>query len=305
MAESVVYSEVKYKKESNADTGQAVPQIKVSPEDDVVYAAVVHKADHTNQPDPPKLPKGSKGIRRHSLLLLAVVVLCILILGTVISLSLYYSSQNALTNAASKQLDNGHTTQNSSQNTKTNASSKQHTTQDNGHTTQSTTYSTSEENKHTNPTAGCQSDKCDHDWEAHGGHCYFFSTTSLSWTQSKEECVHKKSHLAIINDEEEQKLLMGIIAPKMQGDEDKFWIGLNDSQTEGKWLWVDNTPLTNKGFWLNNDPDNWTGVNNEYPDGEDCVRMGEKNFIANSAAGWVDTACERKFNFICETEACL
>ncbi|XP_041933143.1 C-type lectin domain family 6 member A-like isoform X2 [Alosa sapidissima] len=294
MAESVVYSEVKYKKESNADTGRAGPQIKVSPEDDVVYAAVVHKADHTNGPDPLKLPtpadsspKGSKGIRRHSLLLLAVVVLCILILGTVISLSLYYYSQN----------------------TKTNAASKQHTTQDNGHTTQSTTHSTSEKNKHTNPTAGCKPGKCNDGWEAHGRQCYFFSTKkkSLNWTQSQEECVHKKSHLAIINDKKEQKLLMMIIRQKMQGPEDKFWIGLNDRQMEGKWLWVDNTPLnTSQKFWLNNEPDNWKWVNNtEYPDGEDCVRMGENNFIANSAAGWVDTACEREFKFICETKACL
>ncbi|XP_041933147.1 C-type lectin domain family 4 member E-like isoform X6 [Alosa sapidissima] len=253
MAESVVYSEVKYKKESNADTGRAGPQIKESPEDDVVYAAVVHKADHTNQPNPPTLPtpadsspKGSKGIRRHSLLLLAVVVLCILILGTVISLSLY---------------------------------------------------------------SGCKPGKCNDGWEAHGRQCYFFSTKkkSLNWTQSQEECVHKKSHLAIINDKKEQKLLMMIIRQKMQGPEDKFWIGLNDRQMEGKWLWVDNTPLnTSQKFWLNNEPDNWKWVNNtEYPDGEDCVRMGENNFIANSAAGWVDTACEREFKFICETKACL
>ncbi|XP_048084913.1 C-type lectin domain family 4 member E-like [Alosa alosa] len=249
MAESLVYSEVKYKKESNADTGRAGPQIKESPEDDVVYAAVVHKADHTNQPNPPTLhspadssPKGSKGIRRRGLLLLAVVVL-ILILGVAISLSLY---------------------------------------------------------------SGCQSAKCNDGWEAHGRQCYFFSTKSLIWTLSQEECVHKKSHLAIINDEKEQKLLMEIIAPKMQEAEDKFWIGLNDKQTEGKWLWVDNTPLTNKGFWLNRqEPDNWKGKNNEYPNGEDCVRMGEIDFIANSAAGWVDTACERKFKFICEAEACL
>ncbi|XP_076157588.1 galactose-specific lectin nattectin-like isoform X2 [Alosa pseudoharengus] len=157
-----------------------------------------------------------------------------------------------------------------------------------------------------NSTAGCRSGKCNNGWEAHGGQCYFFSNKNLSWTLSEEECVHKKSHLAIINDEKEQKLLMGISAPKMQFPEDKFWIGLNDRQTEGEWLWVDNTPLTNKGFWLENEPDNWKGVNNQYPDGEDCVRMGVKNFIANSAAaGWVDTACERKYKFICETEACL
>ncbi|XP_062384674.1 C-type lectin domain family 4 member A-like isoform X3 [Sardina pilchardus] len=294
MSESVVYSEVKYKKESNADIGRTEPQIKVSlesPEDDVVYAAVVHKTDYTTQPEPPKSApadsssKGSKGIRRRGLLLLAVVVLCILILGTAIGLSLYYSSQN----------------------TTTNAPNKQHSAQDNRHTTQSTKYSTSLKNNPSNPTAECQPAKCGPGWESHDGQCYFFSNKTLNWTQSQEECVCMKSHLAIINDEGEQKLLMGIIAPKMQEHEDKFWIGLNDRQTEDTWRWVDNTSLnTNKTFWLDKQPDNWKGYNNEYPDGEDCVRMGEKNFKGNSAAaaGWVDAACVREFKFICETKAC-
>ncbi|XP_062384677.1 C-type lectin domain family 6 member A-like isoform X2 [Sardina pilchardus] len=249
MSELVVYSEVKYKKESNADTGRTEPQIKgETPEDDILYAAVVHKADNTNQRDPPKFApadsssKGSKSIGRRGLLLLAVVVLCILILGTVIGLSLY---------------------------------------------------------------AGCQSSKWDHGWERHDGQCYFFSNKTLSWCQSQDECVCMKSHLAIINDEEEQKLLMKIIKGKMQYPEDKFWIGLNDRQTEGVWQWVDNTPLNHK-FWLNNNgPDDWKGNNHEYPDGEDCVRMGEKNFNGDSAAGWVDTACEIEFKFICEAKVCL
>ncbi|XP_062384964.1 C-type lectin domain family 2 member E-like [Sardina pilchardus] len=52
--------------------------------------------------------------------------------------------------------------------------------------------------------AGCQPDKCDHGWESHGGQSYFFSNKTLNWTRSQEECVRNKSHLAIINDEEEQ-----------------------------------------------------------------------------------------------------
>ncbi|XP_062385829.1 galactose-specific lectin nattectin-like [Sardina pilchardus] len=153
--------------------------------------------------------------------------------------------------------------------------------------------------------AGCKSIKRNHGWESHGGQCYVFSTKYLNWTQSQEECVRMKSHLAIINDEEEQKLLMGIIKGKMKEKDDKFWIGLNDRQTEGVWRWVDNTPLnTNKTFWNYGQPDDWKGRKNKYPDGEDCVRMGEKNFKGNSAAGWCDAACEREFKFICEAKVC-
>lgn len=58
-------------------------------------------------------------------------------------------------------------------------------------------------------------------------------------------------------------------------------------------------------FWLNDDePDDWKGENNEYLDGEDCVRMGETNSDGRSAKGWVDTACERMFRYICEIKVC-
>ncbi|XP_042562630.1 echinoidin-like isoform X2 [Clupea harengus] len=227
MSDPVIYAEVKYKKGLDPNTTRSGPQTK---------APV--PADSS--------PKDrSEDTGRRGLLRLAVVVLCILILGAVIGLSLYYISLGS--------------------------------------------------------SAGCQSGKCADGWKSHGRQCYFFSEKKLTWTQSRDECVRMRSHLAIIHDEDEQTFLMREL--NMTEAEDKFWIGLNDRETEGQWLWVDNTPL-NTSFWMGNEPDNWTGDYNEYPDGEDCVRMGEENFDGKGVNAWVDTACERKFKFICETETC-
>ena len=63
----------------------------------------------------------------------------------------------------------------------------------------------------------------------------------------------------------------------MDKPEDKFWIGLTDSQEEDEWIWVNNTRLDpSLKFWLLNEPNNWTGPN---PDGEDCVRKREGNSV--------------------------
>ncbi|KAJ7991905.1 hypothetical protein DPEC_G00288710 [Dallia pectoralis] len=90
---------------------------------------------------------------------------------------------------------------------------------------------------------GCKS--CTEGWVSHGGKCYFFSTVSLNWTQSRDQCVSMDGHLVIINSEEEQEFLYSSTM------DTTHWIGLNDLETEGRWLWVDNTPLkkTDAQFW--------------------------------------------------------
>ncbi|XP_051527083.1 C-type lectin domain family 4 member A-like isoform X11 [Myxocyprinus asiaticus] len=45
---------------------------------------------------------------------------------------------------------------------------------------------------------------CPKDWEYHAGKCYLFSTNTLNWTQSRDECVSGGGHLAIINSRDEQ-----------------------------------------------------------------------------------------------------
>uniref|UniRef100_A0A8C6T733 C-type lectin domain-containing protein n=1 Tax=Neogobius melanostomus TaxID=47308 RepID=A0A8C6T733_9GOBI len=134
--------------------------------------------------------------------------------------------------------------------------------------------------------------QCAEDWELHGTKCYYFSPRSakLPWKESRKMCQRLKGDLVKIESREEQ---------------DKFWIGLTDSETEGQWVWTDGSPLNSSlAFWADDDynkePDNWTV---EDPEGEDCVRMGPKAPFIGSLKWWYDGSCKKEQQSICEKTA--
>ncbi|XP_072227227.1 C-type lectin domain family 4 member E-like [Leuresthes tenuis] len=137
-------------------------------------------------------------------------------------------------------------------------------------------------------------------WERHGGKYYYFSTMKSSWIKSRDECRRKGGDLVKINSREEQRFLEIRVRDKMEEDEDKFWIGLTDSEEQGSWLWADGSPLdTRFTFWNGHEPDNWREGN---PDGEDCVRMGMRGG-AEDLKCWFDKVCAVPHRSICEKEA--
>uniref|UniRef100_A0A3Q3C2H0 C-type lectin domain-containing protein n=1 Tax=Haplochromis burtoni TaxID=8153 RepID=A0A3Q3C2H0_HAPBU len=136
--------------------------------------------------------------------------------------------------------------------------------------------------------------KCEEGWEQHGGKCYYFSISKSSWNKSRDECRAKRGDLVKIDSREEDV---------MTEAEDKFWIGLTDSAVEGRWLWVDGSQLNQSlTFWRMKEPDNWNGTHGEHPDGEDCVRMGEKS-EADSLEWWFDAFCSKPHRSICWNDA--
>uniref|UniRef100_A0A3B5QID9 C-type lectin domain-containing protein n=1 Tax=Xiphophorus maculatus TaxID=8083 RepID=A0A3B5QID9_XIPMA len=135
--------------------------------------------------------------------------------------------------------------------------------------------------------------KCEAGWEKHGGNCYYFSNSKSSWNDSRRSCADLGSDLVKIDSREEQSRLRGL----MVEDDDKFWIGLTDSVEEGKWFWVDGSPL-DESFWYFDQPDDLS-VNN-LP-GADCVRMGEQ--VEDNLKCWHDRNCDYPQKSICEKTA--
>ncbi|XP_067468353.1 CD209 antigen-like protein E [Thunnus thynnus] len=142
--------------------------------------------------------------------------------------------------------------------------------------------------------------KCDEDWEQHGGKCYYFSIIISSWEESRRYCQSQGGDLVKIDSRDEQIFLTKELSDKMNYHEDRFWIGLTDSKKEGEWFWVDDSPLnTSLSFWSKDEPDNWGGEN---PEGEDCVRMGEKGETEDLNC-WFDKSCDVLQRSICEKQA--
>ncbi|KAG8014456.1 C-type lectin domain family 10 member A [Nibea albiflora] len=126
---------------------------------------------------------------------------------------------------------------------------------------------------------------CLPDWRLINSRCYFISSESKTWSESRKYCQTKGADLVVINSEEEQKALY-----RLDGDVHLlFWIGL--SNVAGTFKWVDGSVLTKK-FWQTGQPDHG-GVNNR----EDCVEMYHFN---PELANWNDAPCERKRCWLCE-----
>ncbi|XP_056598064.1 C-type lectin domain family 4 member D-like [Triplophysa dalaica] len=130
-------------------------------------------------------------------------------------------------------------------------------------------------------------------WTAHDRNCYFFSSEKQTWFESRRSCEDLDAHLITINEEKEHVFIASHI-------KESFWIGLNDLDTEGRWVWVNNQTLNETGvqFWhkrnSSSEPDNWKGQD---PSGENCVCLGD---VLKPPNIWFDVSCRHVLKFICE-----
>ncbi|KAL3984441.1 deoxycitidine kinase [Sarotherodon galilaeus] len=95
--------------------------------------------------------------------------------------------------------------------------------------------------------------RCPEGWTRFGCSCYFKSTESKTWPDSRRDCQDKGADLVMINSKEEQEFVS-----KFGG---YSWIGLRAKQSSGwnyKWEWVDGSALT-QTFWAEGWSDPFSG----------------------------------------------
>lgn len=125
---------------------------------------------------------------------------------------------------------------------------------------------------------------CPSGWIKNHLSCYFYSNEGKQWDDAKKICEAKKSHLVVINSEEEQNFLFGITKGKYT------WIGLTD--VSGNWKWVDGTKYdSTPQNWIPGQPDEYFG--HGLGGGEDCAHL-------HNTGEWNDDHCSRRYWYLCE-----
>ncbi|XP_022620731.1 C-type lectin domain family 4 member M-like isoform X2 [Seriola dumerili] len=121
-------------------------------------------------------------------------------------------------------------------------------------------------------------------WLYFSGSLYYISSNEKTWQESRKDCLQKDADLIIINNKEEQNF--------MRQFKKYLWIGLTDIETEGKWKWVDGTPLT-RSFWGSKEPNGKTL--------ENCGQIKHPD----SENNWNDERCSNPHYWICEEKFSL
>ena len=127
-------------------------------------------------------------------------------------------------------------------------------------------------------TSGC-------DVISSGGTCYkyFTNTSGIDWNVARQECITRGYDLATVTSFEENYLMYNTAT-----NSTICWIGLNDIDDEGTFVWADGTDSTFT-YWTPGEPSNSS-------DDEDCTGT-------NGVSTWNDFDCVIELTcYFCKTE---
>ncbi|KAM6321260.1 killer cell lectin-like receptor subfamily G member 1 [Aegotheles albertisi] len=81
---------------------------------------------------------------------------------------------------------------------------------------------------------GTTCELCPPGWQLHRGRCYYFSEEAVSWDDSRRNCLARKSHLLVIEDEIEMEFI-----DNKEKDTKYIWIGLKIQDMKKQWSSVE------------------------------------------------------------------
>lgn len=127
-----------------------------------------------------------------------------------------------------------------------------------------------------------ENDVCPCPFESFEGKGYFFCGTARKWRNSVDDCLAIGAELVAISSQEENTFVAEQANARTDG---KWWIGLNDRDTEGEYVWSSGASFDFEA-WNEGEPNN-------YDNDENCVEMYSNTGL------WNDVLCRNEQGFIC------
>ncbi|XP_066540523.1 collectin-11 isoform X2 [Hoplias malabaricus] len=112
---------------------------------------------------------------------------------------------------------------------------------------------------------------------------YLLVKEEKRYRDAESYCQGRGGHLAMPKDAAANRAIAGYIA---EAGLSRVYIGINDLEREGHFVYVELSPMTTFSRWREGEP------NNAYED-EDCVELV-------SSGEWVDVSCSLTMYFVCE-----
>ena len=132
---------------------------------------------------------------------------------------------------------------------------------------------------------GRTSERCRPGWIFHGGSCYFFLARPQSYQDARLSCSRLGGYLAEVQSHDENRFVAGMLPSNVKLN---LWIGYNDLEKEGRWLW---TNTRNSGTYTNWNSDEPNNYNNQ-----DCAAIE----TSHGRTTWDDQFCELHDPSVCE-----
>ncbi|XP_067423999.1 killer cell lectin-like receptor subfamily B member 1A, partial [Emydura macquarii macquarii] len=129
------------------------------------------------------------------------------------------------------------------------------------------------------PAGGSGCKLCPTDWRLRGDKCYWFSTESKTWSESRADCSARGSQLLVIRDREELQFLKDVTHWSKQ-----FWVGLSVPSAQKAWVWLNSSQLDLTRF-------PWLGQ----PQRNSCGTVKENQIHSES--------CSSAYQWICQRDA--
>ncbi|XP_037384469.1 collectin-11 [Talpa occidentalis] len=112
---------------------------------------------------------------------------------------------------------------------------------------------------------------------------YLLVKEEKRYADAQLACQGRGGHLGMPKDEAANRLMAAYLA---QAGLARVFIGINDLEREGTFVYADRSPMQTFQRWRSGEP-------NDAADGEDCVEL-------EASGGWNDVACHAALHFLCE-----